>query len=234
MINRKTFFDKVRKHPFGGTIEQSQVDGLNAILDVWEEAIALNDLRHLAYPLATTFHETAATMQPIEEYGKGEGMAYGEVDPTTGQTYYGRGYVQLTWDYNYGKADQQLGLVDDDSLYWHAENALDPAIAAMVLFEGMAAGWFRQDANGPHTLDRYFSDAVDDPYKAREIINGDKHIVPEWSDGQTIGELVAEYHHNFLTALSASIEAPPSGEQWITITIRGPGPITVTVEEHDA
>jgi hypothetical protein len=35
-------------------------------------------------------------MQPIEEYGKGRGMPYGKPDPTTGQVYYGRGFVQLT------------------------------------------------------------------------------------------------------------------------------------------
>jgi len=35
-------------------------------------------------------------MQPIEEYGKGKGMKYGSPDPETGQTYYGRGFVQTT------------------------------------------------------------------------------------------------------------------------------------------
>ncbi|TOE35570.1 hypothetical protein CGJ43_25525, partial [Vibrio parahaemolyticus] len=61
-------------------------------------------LQYLAYVLATTYHETGHTMKPIEEWGKGQGRPYGEPDPETGQTYYGRGYVQLTWLANYIKA----------------------------------------------------------------------------------------------------------------------------------
>ena len=53
------------------------------------------DLRWLAYILATDYHETAYTMQPIEEYGKGAGYDYGEPDPVTGEIYFGTGLVQL-------------------------------------------------------------------------------------------------------------------------------------------
>jgi putative chitinase len=175
MIDRKIFFDRVRKDPFGGELEQSQVDGLNAILDVWEEHYGGRDQRFLAYSLATTYHETAATMEPIEEYGKGEGQPYGEPDPGTGECYYGRGYVQLTWAENYRIADKELGLWDDRSCYGNPANALLPDIAAQVLFEGMMEGWFRADDLGPHTLGRYFGATANDPYGAREIINGDKN-----------------------------------------------------------
>ena len=37
MINRKFFFDYVKLHLFGGTLAQSQVDGMTAILDEWEK-----------------------------------------------------------------------------------------------------------------------------------------------------------------------------------------------------
>ena len=37
-------------------------------------------LRQAAYMLATAKHETANTFAPIEEYGKGKGLPYGQHD----------------------------------------------------------------------------------------------------------------------------------------------------------
>lgn len=211
-FDRKTYFDSVRASLFSGTMSQQQVEGQEAILGEWENpaqtGIPTSDPRWLAYMLATTYHETSQKMWPIEEYGKGKGMAYGKVDPETGETYYGRGYVQLTWRDNYRRATQQLGLKGDADLEWHAAMALDPQIAADVMFQGMRAGWFRSSGGKPETLARYFSATVDDPYGAREIINGDKKTVPTWSNGVSIGNLIKGYHQKFLTALNASALAP--------------------------
>ena len=102
MVNRQIFFSNVRAHLHGGHIHQSQVDGYNAILAEWDKR-GLEDTRWLAYMLATTFHETAKTIQPIHEYGRGKGKKYGNPDPVTHKIYYGRGFVQLTWKYNYEK-----------------------------------------------------------------------------------------------------------------------------------
>jgi hypothetical protein len=151
-------------------------------------------------------------MQPIEEYGKGEGMEYGEVDSVTGQTYYGRGFVQLTWRDNYARADAECDFVGDDSCEWHAENALDPHKAARIMFVGMYAGWFREDEHGPENFERYFNYTVDDPYNAREIINGDKTKVPSWSNGVSIGNLIKGYHKKFYTALEAAVIEEPIPE----------------------
>src|ERR1044071_1113225 len=109
-MNREAFFAAVRHAPFDGRLSQLQVDGMNAILDAWEQRFSQSsssavgrpppgtgDRRWLAYMLATTFHETARTMQPIREFGRGRGTRYGT-------TYYGRGFVQLTWEANYRKA----------------------------------------------------------------------------------------------------------------------------------
>jgi putative chitinase len=100
-INRGFFFTHVRRMMFSNVLQQSQVDGMSAILDGWEAKYATDDDRWLAYALATTYHETDQHMQPINEYGKGRGRPYGKADPTTGQVYYGRGFVQLTWERNY-------------------------------------------------------------------------------------------------------------------------------------
>lgn len=199
---REAYFDAVRKPLFGGALTQQQVDGQNFILTQWEKRRPDGDLRHLAYMLATTKHETASTMWPIEEYGKGAGRAYGRPDPVTGQAYYGRGFVQLTWRDNYRRATQLLGLSGDNDLEFHPSVALVPEVAADIMFAGMEEGWFRTAADGkPQTLERYFSQTRHDAYGAREIINGDKTVVTTWSKGVSIGQLIEGYHTQFLNAL---------------------------------
>jgi putative chitinase len=222
-FDRTVYFNHVRASLFGGKLTQQQVNGQEAILGEWEVqpwSPPMTDLRHLAYPLATTLHETASTMWPIEEYGKGKGQPYGVKDPQTGQIYYGRGLIQLTWRDNYAYATKQLGLKGDADLEWHAEMALEPQIASDIMFIGMRDGWFRKDNKGKQTLARHFDSDTDDPYNAREIINGDKHIIPSWSSGVSIGKLIAGYHSKFLEALRAAeiAPAPPpsTGEQIVT------------------
>jgi hypothetical protein len=237
-FDRKVYFDAVRKRPFGGSLSQQQVDGQNAILDRWEKWPLTDDLRWLAYPLATALHETASTMQPIEEYGKGAGHSYGVPDVETGQTYYGRGYVQLTWRDNYARAANELDLTGGDDLEWHADRALDPTIAANVMFTGMADGWFRHDSAGtPETLGKYFDDETDDPFNAREIINGDRNTVPSWSGGKSIGSLIAGYHEDFLAALQASVvdaePEPQPGELVVTIKVDVPAGVVVKIEQTE-
>jgi putative chitinase len=212
VFDRDIFFNSVRPSLFAGTLTQQQVDGMDAILTAWELAPLSDDLRHLAYPLATTIHETASTMWPIEEYQKGAGQPYGKKDPETGQTYYGRGFVQLTWRDNYAKADYKLGFNGFDSLEWHAENALKLDVASAVMFIGMAEGWFRTTDGTPNTLAKYFSDSSNDAYKARDIINGDMSKIPSWSGGVSIGNLIKGYHLKFLDALNASFVQPPIPE----------------------
>jgi len=109
MINRKFFFDYIRQSLHGGRLKSSQVSGYEHFLDYWERH-QLKDVRWLAYVLATTYHETDKKMQPIAEYGKGKGRSYGKVDPETGEVYYGRGYVQLTWKTNYEKYAKILNI----------------------------------------------------------------------------------------------------------------------------
>jgi hypothetical protein len=64
LSNPAPFFAAVRVDLFGGAIEQTQVDGIKSILEAWPEG---TDARFVAYALATVFHETARTMEPIAE-----------------------------------------------------------------------------------------------------------------------------------------------------------------------
>jgi len=141
---------------------------MNAMLD-FAESVGCDD-RHLAYILATTFHETAQTMQPIAEYGQGKGKPYGVADPQTGQTYYGRGYVQLTWKDNYQKQDDKLGLGGE--LVAKADLALDQAIALQVIFGGMYAGDFTGVGLPKYITCRDPTSDTTDFYNARKIVNG--------------------------------------------------------------
>lgn len=172
------FFAQVRAELFGGRLTQGQVDGLNAILTAAPEGI---DRRWLAYALATTHHETARTMRPIREYGRGAGRRYGEPDPETGHIYYGRGYVQLTWRTNYEKMGELLGhdLVNNPDL------AMRPDIAAQIMFKGMTLGTF----TGKKFAD-YFNDDKTDWFRARRIING-----------MDRAELIAGYGERYYYAL---------------------------------
>lgn len=159
---RAKFYDSVRTSLFDGTLSQSQVDGMEFLFAEYESRPGFQ-ARWFAYLLATAFHETAQTMQPIEEYGKGHGRPYGKKDPLTGEAYYGRGYVQLTWKANYEKMGRKLkvGLVNSPDL------ALDHKIAAQIIFTGMMDGDFTGVG-----LSTFFSRTRTDWVGARRIING--------------------------------------------------------------
>lgn len=130
------FYRNARSQVFGGKMSQSQVDGTNAILAEFRS----QPLAWTAYALATAFHEVAGTMQPIREYGKGKGKAYGKPGPHGGQIAYGRGLVQLTWPENYARADAELGL--SGALVKDYDLALNPDVAVSIMRGGMIGGWF--------------------------------------------------------------------------------------------
>lgn len=190
MIDRKAFFDGVRARPFGGSLTEEQVNGMSAILDEWERR-KLPDLRWLAYMLATAYHETAHRMQPITEYG---GRSYfdryegrrdlGNTVAGDGYKFRGRGYVQLTGRRNYTLAGGKLGV----DLVASPDRALEPTLAAAIMFLGMSEGWFTGKELGD-----YINAAGADYLNARRIINGtDKAL------------LIAGYAEAFHKALVAA------------------------------
>lgn len=63
-LDRQAFFAAVRRAPFGGSLSQSQVDGMNAMLDM---APPLMETMDLGYCFATTHHETGGAMVPRVE-----------------------------------------------------------------------------------------------------------------------------------------------------------------------
>jgi len=158
---------------FGGSLKQSQVDGINTVVAEYNRR-ELSDIRWLAYILATVFHETAATMQPIAEYGKGRNRVYGKKVRMNGKPYdlphiyYGRGYPQLTWLDNYEvmtKRAKRAGLNYD--YVNNPDLMLLPEPSIFALYEGMLYGLFTGKE-----LDDYIWLNKCDYYNARRIVNG--------------------------------------------------------------
>jgi hypothetical protein len=178
MINRKSFYDKIRPF-FGQRILPKQFDGMEVILNEWEQS-GLTDFRWLAYMLATTFHESAYTMQPVKEYGGNRYFtqrywenvkirkALGNIYPTDAISFCGKGYVQIT-----GRANcKKMGVILGINLVNEPELAMKPEIAVKIMFDGMTTGKsFAGDFTGKH-LGNYFNKTTEDWYNARRIING--------------------------------------------------------------
>ena len=192
MIDRKIFFDSVRASLFGGSLSTSQVDGMEAVLTFWENTYRTLDTRFISYSLATDYHETDKTMQPIEEYGHGARHPYGQPTGPWHKVYDGNGLVQLTWLANYQKAQDRLmklGLIGPEiDIVKNPELARRLDIAVKILVMGMMEGWFTYKR-----LPEYFNQITDDPVGARRIINGTDRA-----------NLIAVYHGKFLAALKAA------------------------------
>ena len=149
-MNRAVFFDAIR--PMFGGLSTDQVRGLEILL----AAVDGLPVRHQAYVLATAYHETAATMQPVREtLAKTDAEAARRLERAwkagklpwvktpywradNGKYWIGRGYVQLTHKVNYERAGKRMGidLVADPSA------AMSPMLAARIIVQGMSEGWF--------------------------------------------------------------------------------------------
>lgn len=174
-MTRADFFSSVRASLFQGKLTEKQVEGMERLLT----ATNLMDPTHRAYILATVFHETGATMQPVREtfassdqqsvnrleaaWSKGQltwvKTPYWRFD-ASGKAWFGRGYVQITHRENYARIGELIGvdLVGNPSL------ALDPDVATKIAVVGMQRGAFTGVA---------LRDFLPGDYRnARKIING--------------------------------------------------------------
>lgn len=148
-----------------GSLEQSQVDGFGALLQAF--GVARWPLSWVSYGLATAWHETAAKLQPVREAfwlnedWRRKNLKY--------YPWYGRGFVQLTWQKNYARADEELGLAG--ALLADPDMALQPDIAAKICVFGMEHGWFTDKRLGDY-LPMSGQGGFDAYVEARRIING--------------------------------------------------------------
>lgn len=222
MINYGKFFSEVRKQ--FGPLTQQQVDGYNYILAAWEAKFwERTSLPQMCVVLATAYHETAHTMQPIAEIGNSAyftrlyditgarpdlARRMGNVRPGDGIRYRGRGFVQLTWFVNYDRATRrlrELKLIEPSiDLVANPDMVMQPAIAVLILFIGMEEGWFTGKTLDATVDDRIDGDEHKDFLASRKIINGTDR-----------DELIAGYAMKYLKVLSACVTpdkalAPPA------------------------
>lgn len=180
--NAQAFFASLRASQLlGAGLSQDEVDGCNTILAAlgarhWGQAWT-------AYGLATAYHETAHTLQPIHERG---GDAYfrrnydvtglnpkrarkmDNTQPGDGVRYHGRGYVQLTWKKNYVRAAEEL----NQPIAAQPDLALRPDLAAAIMALGMEEGWFTEKGLGRY-IPKTATTATPKAYGlARYVING--------------------------------------------------------------
>lgn len=172
-------------------------------LDLGDTRLIISEARRqgllrnqLAYVLATAYWETARTMKPVKEaYWLSEDWRKKNLRY---YPWYGRGYIQITWEENYKK----YGISNPD-------DALKPDVAARVIIDGMKHGKFR----GKRLAD-YITLSRSDYKGARDIVNGDQGKVV---DGERIDEKIAGFAREYDALLKAEgygtdpAPAPPPG-----------------------
>jgi len=183
-LNLKAFYDAIRSSiPLTAT----NVQGFDFVLT--RGASYKVPRNHLAYVLATAYWETAKTMQPVREafwldkpdVARGDRIRAANATIKRYFPYYGRGYVQLTWDYNYVKATKYFRdvLKIDVDFVKNPDLVMVPEYAIIILFVGMKEGWFTGKSLYDYIdgLDEADSEDLREFTNARRIVNGtDKQI----------------------------------------------------------
>lgn len=192
-------FDILRKA--FGKLSESQVSAINNIVSAMDADKSISYPQG-AYILATIWHETATTMQPIAEYGKGQGRPYGTwqrnskgelyayknwnrntvyLQSEYPHLYYGRGETQNTWYDNYEK----LSKVFNVDFLSNPDLLLTQEWSTPVTIHSMKVGLYTGKK-----LSDYLNQSNKDYVSARRIINGmDK------------ANLIARYAETFEKAL---------------------------------
>ena len=179
VVDRASFFDRFAEL-FGNPPSTPQREGFHSIFDAWEMS-GFTDSRWLAYAFATVWHETGSKMEPVREgfktsdsaavrhvtrmFDRGTISKNYALPESNGKSYFGRGYVQLTFGRNYKKMGRALGIAN--SLYDNPSLVLDPQMSARILLVGMTGGHF----TGKKLAD-FFNDSKEDWRNARKIVNG--------------------------------------------------------------
>lgn len=165
------------------------------------------EAKDLGYILATAWWETARTMQPVKEaYWLSEDWRKNNLRY---YPWYGRGYVQLTWEDNYKRAQRELGL--GTSLTSNPDNAMKPEVAVRVLFIGMAQGWFTGKKLRDYiTLNKTTDDVTKREYtNARRIVNGTDKAAEIATVGVDFYKALLEASYDFPALTLPEVVEPP-------------------------
>lgn len=208
-LDRAKFFEQLKASIlFGKTLKQTDVTGVEAILDTSIE-LGVVDPHHISNQLAQVYHETGGYMLPIKEtvyashtdknpsdatvikrldnaYAKGQ-LKWVKT-PYWRDGWFGRGPVQITHKHNYVRLGDAIGV----DLVGNRDLALDVKIGAKIVTVGMSRGLFTgrklSDFDFPSSLQASAS------MNPRRIVNG-----VDGTDAQ-----IAKYHMAFHSALMAA------------------------------
>jgi len=177
-MNRQTFYEAVQAKPSGSSLTETQVAGMNDLLDVWDRS-GFTDLMWLAYILGGVFHEVGRRMVPVREgFASTDAGARAAVAKlhkagrisrnyaapnAAGVSFYGRGRIQNTFEANYRKLEKRFG----HPFTTNPDLLLESKIDAEVTIYGHAEGIWTGKKLGD-----YFNANKADWKQARRIVNG--------------------------------------------------------------
>ena len=157
----ETLSHQLEKVSIAGKFDFSNKEGTIESIKLACIAHDINLKTQISYVLATVEWETAQTFKPVKEtFWRNERW---REDNLRYYPYYGRGYVQLTWEHNYEKYGRILGI----DLTNNPDLAMQPGVALFVLVHGFKTGGFTG-----RKLSEYINAVETDFIKARRCING--------------------------------------------------------------
>jgi len=190
------------------TLSTNQLAGLEFLLEKIETDTEYSMIREISYVLATIRWETAETFQPIKEKRFNRSThpkAWENQDVYWRTGFFGRGYVQITWEKNYCEAGTWLAgrkfqifgneiLIEQETLVQNPEFVLDPEVSYAICANGMRNGWF----TGKKLSDFICENIPPDYFNARRIVNGLDHA-----------DNIEIFANQFELILRASVENQP-------------------------
>lgn len=191
-MNKKGFYNTIRG---AVNLTTQNVIGFERVLDYGEARGT--SLHKLAYILATAFWESSQTMHPVveafwmSESWRRKNLRY--------YPWHGRGLIQTTWEKNYRRMSDELGvnlLADPDML-------LEWKYALPALFVGMEKGLYTGKRLDDYIdgIDESDNEDLREYANARRIVNGtDKQI--------TIGNLALVFERGLKAAGYQAMKKP--------------------------
>ncbi len=212
-FNQEIFF---RDYEGRAGLNANQRPGLEILLDQVMADAEFTLIREAAYLLATVKGETGF-FQPICEkranpHRQPDLFKLQERYFRSG--FFGRGYVQLTFEDNYRNAGIRLAgrtisldnccgppreiTIGSETFVKEPDMVMHPVVSYLILARGMREGWFRRRPNGVRfKLSDFIKDELPPDYvNARNIINGDV---------KKNGGKFARFANEFELALRASL-----------------------------
>ncbi len=179
---------------FDRKLSPDQLEGISLLTDRALRASLEAPESQVAYILATAYWESALTFQPVREglaksdqearvfvkklFEDGRIKTNYAIPAENGQSFYGRGYVQLTWEKNYRAMGDHL--IGDPHIFYHnPDMVMQPRLSAIIMVRGMIDGIFTD-----HKLGDFINRDRIDFVNARQTVNRMDRAekIAEWAE----------------------------------------------------